>query len=71
MMKKLGCKTEKGRLEHIVDYNTFMTDDELRKKYCKIEIEKTAYTPCAIMNFDEFIESERNWDKELKREDTD
>lgn len=68
MMKKMGRKIKEGSLGHIVNYNTFMNDDELRKRYSKIEIKRTSFTPCNIMNFDEFIES---LDKELRRESID
>ena len=70
-MKKIGYKVEKGSLEQIVDWNTFMNDDELRKKYCDVEIDKITFHPCNIMNLDEFIEFERKWEKEFKREETD
>ena len=66
MMKKMGRKIKKGG--HIVDYTTFMNDDELRGRYSKIEIKKTSFTPCIVMNLDEFINS---LDKELEREDID
>ena len=71
MMKKIGYKVEKGSLEHIVDWDTFMNDDELRKKYCDVKIEKIAYQPYNIMTLDEFIEFERKCEKEFKREDID
>lgn len=68
MMKKMGRKIKEGSLGYIVDYNTFMNDDELRKRYSKIEIKRTAFTPFTVMNLDEFIES---LEKELRRESID
>lgn len=56
MMKKMGRKIKEGSLGHIVDYKTFMNDDELRQRYSKIEIKRTAFTPCTVMNLDEFID---------------
>lgn len=67
-MKKMGRKIKEGSLGYIVDYNTFMNDDELRKRYSKIEIKRTAFTPFTVMNLDEFIES---LEKELRRESID
>lgn len=71
MMKMMGYKNKKGSLEHVVDWNTFINDDEVRKKYCDVDIDKIAFHPCNIMNLDEFIEFERKWEKEFKREDID
>ena len=68
MMKKMGRKIKEGSLGHIVDYKTFMNDDELRQRYSKVEIKRTAFTPCTVMNLDEFIDS---LEKELEREDID
>lgn len=68
MMKKMGRKIKEGSLGHIVDYKTFMNDDELRQRYSKIEIKRTAFTPFTVMNLDEFIES---LEKELRRESID
>ena len=68
--KKSGHKIEKVFLEHVVDYDTFMNDEELRKKYCEIDIERVA-TPYNIMNLDEFIASESKWKEEFKREEID
>ena len=67
-MKKMGRKIKEGSLGHIVDYKTFMNDDELRQRYSKVEIKRIAFTPCIVMNLDEFINS---LDKELEREDID
>ena len=71
MMKKIEHKVKKSNLEHVVDWDTFITDDEMRKKYCKIEIDKITNKPYNIMDLDDFIKFEDEWKKELKREEID
>ena len=68
MMKKSGSKTNKYSLEHVDDYDAFIKDEELRNKY-SIEINRITYSPYNIMNFDEFVASEKKWEDKQHQED--
>lgn len=70
MMKKLGSKIETGKLEHVVDFDEFMNDDKLREKY-GVEINRITYSPYDILSYDDFVASAKEFEEELKQEETD